>query len=255
MQKPETALVTGVTSGIGKAIAGIFAQNGVNLIITGRRKDRLDELADYLKNQYDVKVCPLAFDVRNYEAVKENVSRIPDEFKPVDVLINNAGLSLGLNPVHEGDVNDWDQMIDTNIKGLLYMTREITPGMVERKKGHVINIGSLAGKEVYELGNVYCATKHAVDALTKSMRIDLVRHGIKVTGVNPGLVETEFSLVRFKGNEERAKNVYEGYQPLKPEDVAEAVWFAVTQPKHVNINDLLVTPSAQGHSKMVIKDS
>lgn len=254
MAQQKTALITGATSGIGKAIARKLADDNYQLIITGRRQDRLEELKQELGKKNTPEILPLAFDVRDHEAVKKHVQEIPDHLSPVDVLVNNAGLAAGLAGIHEGDVENWEQMIDTNIKGLLYMTRQITPGMVEQQSGHVVNIGSLAGKEMYEKGNVYSATKHAVDALNKGMRLDLVQHGIKVTNVNPGLVETEFSLVRFNWDEERASKVYQGYQPLTAEDVADSVWFAVSRPSHVTINDITLTPAAQGHSTYVVKD-
>ncbi len=248
----SAALVTGATSGIGKAIAQKLAATGNNLILTGRRKERLEKISREIQAQYNCEVHALAFDIRDYSAVQESLLQIPSHIQ-IDVLVNNAGLALGLSDIHEGDVAQWDQMIDTNIKGLLYMTREVAPKMAAREKGHIVNIGSLAGKEVYEKGNVYCATKHAVDALGKAMRTDLVKYGIKVTTIHPGLAETEFSIVRFSGDKEKAGKVYEGYQPLSAEDVADAVHYAISCPPHVNINDLLITPTAQGHSKLVIK--
>src|SRR3989344_3199984 len=220
----KIAFITGATAGIGKASAELFAKNGYNIIITGRRKERLDEFSVYLKSTYKVDVLALNFDVRNLNEVETVVSSIPDNWKNINVLLNNAGLAAGLSTIQDGNINDWERMIDTNIKGLIYMTRNIAPIMVKNGYGHIINIGSIAGKEVYANGNVYCATKHAVDALSKGMRIDLLPHNIKVTAINPGMVETEFSIVRFNGDEERAKNVYKGLQPLLAEDIAETVF-------------------------------
>ena len=237
--------ITGATAGFGRAIAHKFAENGHNLIITGRRKGLLDELAKELITTFGVDVLPLCFDVRKLEEVEQSIAGLPDKWKPVDVLVNNAGLAVGLNPVHEGVLDDWERMIDTNVKGLLYMTRYISPLMVARKQGHIINIGSVAGKEVYPMGNVYCGSKFAVDAITKGTRIDLVAHNIKVTQIAPGAAETEFSLVRFKGDRERAGNVYNGFTPLKAEDIADAVFYVTTLPGHVNINDLVLMPTSQ----------
>jgi 3-hydroxy acid dehydrogenase / malonic semialdehyde reductase len=244
----KTILITGATSGFGKAIALRFAQEGNNLIITGRRKERLDDLANSLRNDYKVDVLPLCFDVRKQDEVEKSIASLPATWKKIDVLVNNAGLAVGFHPVHEGVVDDWDRMIDTNVKGLLYMTRFVSPLMVERKKGHIINIGSIAGKEVYPMGNVYCGSKFAVDAITKGTRIDLVQYNIKVTQVAPGAADTEFSLVRFKGDKERADSVYNGFTPLKAEDIAAAVYYVTTLPAHVNINDLVIMPTAQASS-------
>lgn len=249
------ALITGATSGIGKACAEIFAQHAYNLIITGRRADRLKNLAASLQGKNRIQVLPLEFDVRNREEVEKVFESLPVEWKAIDVLINNAGLAAGLNPVHEGSISDWETMIDTNVKGLLYVSRKIMPWMVERKHGHIINIGSIAGKEAYANGNVYCATKHAVDALTRGMRIDLLPHHIKVSAIHPGAVETEFSLVRFKGDEQKAKKVYEGFEPLKALDVAEAVWFMASCPAHVCINDLVIMPTAQANTTNLIRNT
>jgi len=198
-------------------------------------------------------VLVLCFDVRDRSATNAAIENLPGEWRSIDILINNAGLSLGLDPIHEGNLDEWETMIDTNIKGLLYMTRQIVPGMVERSKGHIINIGSIAGKDVYLKGNVYCATKHAVDALTQAMRMDLLPHGIKVTQVAPGAVKTEFSKVRFHGDEERAEHVYDGFEPLKAEDIAEVIWFAASRPDHVNINDILVMPAAQANASQIFR--
>ncbi|MDZ4663315.1 MAG: SDR family oxidoreductase [Bacteroidota bacterium] len=248
-------LVTGATSGIGKSTAQLFAKNGYDLIITGRRKDRLESVSKELQTNYKVKVLTLCFDVRNFVEVENAIKTIPTEFKNIDILVNNAGLAAGLSAIQNGDLSHWERMIDTNIKGLLYMTREVSRGMIERKKGHIVNIGSIAGKEVYANGNVYCATKHAVDALNKGMRIDLLPHNIKVTAVNPGMVETEFSIVRFDGDEEKAKIVYNGMQPLKPEDIAETIYWVSTRPAHVNINDVIIMPNVQASATNVIRES
>ena len=247
------ALITGATSGIGKASAEIFAKHGYNLIITGRRSERLHKLAEELISTYNINVHTLCFDVRKLNEVKTNIASLPVEFKQIDILLNNAGLASGLSPIQDGDTEDWEKMIDTNIKGLLYMTREVSQLMIANKKGHIINIGSIAGKEVYANGNVYCATKHAVDALNKAMRIDMLPHGIRVTAVNPGMVETEFSIVRFHGDEARAKKVYEGLQPLTPEDIAETVFWAASRPAHVNINDIIIMPTVQANSTTTLR--
>ncbi|OIO55037.1 NAD(P)-dependent oxidoreductase [Candidatus Peregrinibacteria bacterium CG1_02_54_53] len=243
----QSALITGATSGIGKACALLFARNGYNVIITGRRKDRLSVLEKELK-KCDVQVLSLCFDVCDRKAVFKNLESLPKAWQSVDVLVNNAGLALGKSPIYEGETKDWDAMIDTNIKGLLYVTRAISPFLLKRKKGHIINIGSIAGKEVYKGGAVYNATKFAVDALTKAMRIDYLEHNIRVTSICPGKTETEFSLVRFKGDAQRAKTVYEGYKPLTAEDIAEAVWFAASRPEHVTINDMLIMPTAEANT-------
>lgn len=241
----KTILITGATSGFGKAIAMRFANDGDDLIITGRREVILTELSAELRKEYGVEVLSLCFDVRVKEEVELAISSLPDEWKDIDILVNNAGLAVGMNPIQEGVIDDWDRMIDTNVKGLLYMTRFVSPLMVERKKGHIINIGSIAGKEVYPMGNVYCGSKFAVDAITKGTRIDLVQYNIKVTQVAPGAADTEFSLVRFKGDQQRANSVYNGFTPLNAEDVAEVVWYVTTLPSHVNINEVVVMPTAQ----------
>jgi len=238
-------LITGATSGIGRAIAKKLAGQGHNLIITGRRETRLSELKLELEQTFNVQVIPLAFDIRNKEEMEAKFHSLKHSWKQIDILINNAGLALNLNSIEEGILAEWDQMIDTNIKGFLYITRLVASVMKQRGRGHIINIGSVAGREVYPKGNVYCATKHAVDALSKSMRIDLLPFGIKVTQVAPGAVETEFSQVRFAGNTERAKKVYDGYKPLSGEDVAEVVAFVAGLPEHVNISDVLLMPTAQ----------
>lgn len=241
----KTAIITGATAGIGEAIAYKLASLNYQIIITGRRNEKLQNLKAKLQNQYDVNVLALNFDIRDREAVKNSIENLSEDWKNIDLLVNNAGLAAGLNSLQEGDIDDWEQMIDTNIKGLLYITRQVAPLMIQQKKGHIINIGSIAGKEVYPNGTVYCASKHAVDALNKGMRIDMLPHGIKVSAINPGMVDTEFSLVRFKGDTEKAKTVYQGLTPLYAEDIAEAVEFIVTRPKHVNINDMLIMPTAQ----------
>jgi 3-hydroxy acid dehydrogenase / malonic semialdehyde reductase len=251
----RTILITGASAGFGKATAELFAANGWNIIITGRRKVRLELLERQLREKYDVNVLSLVFDVRNNADVKTVFSNLPENWNEIDVLINNAGLAAGLSSIQEGAVDDWEQMIDTNVKGLLYVTRAVAPLMQARKKGHIVNIGSIAGKEVYANGNVYCATKHAVDALTKAMRIDLLQHNIKVSQIAPGMAETEFSLVRFKGDEQRAKSVYAGLQPLTAEDIAETIFWVVNRPAHVNINDILIMPAAQANSTTVNRHS
>jgi NADP-dependent 3-hydroxy acid dehydrogenase YdfG len=239
------AFITGATSGLGKATTEEFAKNGYDVIITGRRKERLDEFETHLKNTYKVKVLALNFDVRNLKEVEQALNDLDNNWKKINVLVNNAGLAVGLGPIQEGVIDDWERMIDTNIKGLLYMTRLVAPIMIKNGYGHIINIGSIAAKEVYANGNVYCATKHAVDALNKGMRIDLLPHNIKVTAIHPGMVETEFSLVRFKGDTERAKNVYNGIEALTAEDIAETVYWTASRPAHVNISDLLIMPTTQ----------
>lgn len=241
----KIALITGATAGIGEACANVFAREGYNLILTGRRLDRLEKLAAQLNKKYNVEVAVSSFDVRNREQVIENLEGLPAKWKKVNVLINNAGLSQGLDPIQNGSYDDWDTMIDTNVKGLLYVSRVVSNWMIDNGYGHIVNLGSIAGKEVYANGNVYCATKHAVDALNKGMRIDLLPHGIKVTAVHPGAVETEFSEVRFKGDKDRAKKVYEGFEPLAAADIAETIWFVASRPAHVNINDLVIMPTAQ----------
>ena len=242
------AFITGATAGIGKATAALFAKNGYNIIITGRRKERLEELSAHLKSAYNVEVLTLNFDVRNNKEVEAAIQSLSCDWKKVDVLVNNAGLAVGLSTIQAGDMDDWERMIDTNIKGLLYVTRHLSPVMIANGSGHIINIGSIAGKEVYANGNIYCATKHAVDALSKSMRIDMLPYNIKVTAVNPGMVETEFSVVRFKGDEERAKKPYIGIQPLTPEDIAETIFWCASRPAHVNINDIIITPAVQANA-------
>ena len=239
----KIALITGATSGIGKATAILFAVKGIDLILCGRRQERLDALELELAKQTNV--TTLNFDVRDKSAVFEAIASLPPKFKNIDILINNAGNAHGLAGIEDGDTDDWDAMLDINVKGLLYVSKAVIPGMTERKSGQIINIGSTAGKEVYPKGNVYCASKHAVDALTTGMRMDLTSFGIKVGSVNPGAVETEFSNVRFKGDDEKADAVYNGFTPLVAEDIAESLYFVVTRPPHVNIPDLTITPTAQ----------
>lgn len=251
----KTVLITGASSGIGEACAHVFAKNNFRVIITARRKEKLDAVCNSLISEYNAEVYCLYFDVQNKEEVSNALQNLPDEWNTVDVLINNAGLSLGLEPFYEGNTSDWETMIDTNIKGLLYVSKIIASKMLAQKSGHIINIGSIAGKESYANGNVYCSTKAAVDSLSKSMRIDLVPHGVKVTAIHPGAVETEFSIVRFKGDVQRAKNVYNGFEPLHPEDVADVIHFAVTRPAHVNINDLLLMPTAQANATTIHRNS
>jgi len=241
----KIVLITGATSGFGAAIARKFAENSHKLIITGRREQLLDELARELINNRSVEVFPLVFDVRKHKQVEEAIETLPDSWRKIDILVNNAGLAVGLDPVHKGVVDDWERMIDTNIKGLLYMTRAVAPLMVGRNQGHIINIGSIAGKEVYPMGNVYSGSKSAVDAISKGSRIDLLPYNIKVTHIAPGAANTEFSIVRFKGDKARAEGVYHGFKPLQPEDVAEVVYYVTTLPGHVNINELVIMPTAQ----------
>ena len=243
----KIALITGASSGIGWATAIALADKGYDLIICGRRKERLEELA----SKFSVKTHQLIFDVRDRADVEEQLNSLPAEWKAIDVLVNNAGNAHGLGKIHEGNVDDWDAMIDINVKGLLYVTKAIVPAMVERGSGHVVNIGSVAGKEAYPNGNVYCGSKHAVDAINSGMRMDLLGTGVKVSQICPGLVETEFSMVRFKGDTEKSKSVYEGFDALQAEDIADVIQFVVTRPAHVNIADTLIFPTAQVASTMV----
>ncbi|MCC8186435.1 MAG: SDR family oxidoreductase [Bacteroides sp.] len=250
----RTALITGATSGFGEAIARRLATECYDLILAGRRQERLEALKTELEANGDVKVLTLCFDVRSYEDVEKNLGHLPDEWKKVDVLINNAGLAVGLAPIHEGNVDDWERMIDTNVKGLLYVTRVISPGMVERCSGHIINIGSIAGREVYPNGNVYCATKHAVRALSQAMRLELVPYGIRTTLIAPGAAETEFSLVRFKGDGQRADTVYQGFEPLTAQDIADTVSYVLSAPAHVDLQDILIMPTAQAAATVFHKE-
>ena len=253
MHTKLTALITGASSGIGKATAELFAKNNIRLVLCGRRKERLLDLKQTLSNTTDVHV--LDFDVSDKEGVFEAITSLPNAFASIDILINNAGNAHGLSPIQNGDMEDWEAMIDSNVKGLLYVTKAISPQMVNAKKGHIINIGSISAKEVYEGGNVYCATKHAVDALNKGMRMDLSKHGIRVSAVHPGLVDTEFSTVRFKGDTDRAASVYRGFTPLYAEDIADLIHFVVTRPYHVNISDILILPTAQASGTQIHKTS
>ncbi len=249
----KIALITGATSGIGEATAIEFAKHNYNLIITGRRAGRLLELAKKITEEYDVQVKTLVFDVRVKESVDEVIDSLESDWKKVDILVNNAGLASGLDPIQDGDVDDWEKMIDTNVKGLLYVSKSVIPLMIANKKGHIVNISSIAGKEAYANGNVYCATKHAVEALTKSMRIDLLKEGIRVSSVSPGMVDTEFSQVRFHGDTKRAEDVYKGFEPLHAEDIAGTIWFIASRPAHVNINDVLIMPTVQASAVYVDK--
>lgn len=251
----KTIFITGASSGIGKACAYKFAEKGNTLIITGRRAEKLNDLARELQEKTGARIIVLAFDVRNRQEVANAVNQLSAEHKAPDILINNAGLALGLGPIETGNQDEWETMIDTNIKGLLNITKVLIPYMIERKSGHILNIGSIAGREVYMNGNVYCATKAAVDSISKAMRIDLLPHGIKVTQIAPGAVETEFSQVRFGGDETRAKAVYNGFEPLHPEDVAEVIHYATSLPAHVNINDLLLMPTAQASATIIQRNS
>ena len=255
---PKLILITGATSGFGEATARRFAAEGLRVIITGRRKERLEALRSEIEGMHGkiegpAIVHPLHFDVRDNAAVQVAIGSLPPEWSTIEVLVNNAGLAAGLDPIQEGHLEDWERMLDTNVKGLLHVSKAVIPGMIARKTGHIINIGSTAGKEVYPKGNVYCASKYAVDALTKGMRIDLLPYGIKVTQIAPGMAETEFSTVRFGGNEARASQVYQGLDPLRPEDIAELVYYVTTLPAHVCVNDLVVTPTAQANSTTVIR--
>jgi NADP-dependent 3-hydroxy acid dehydrogenase YdfG len=244
----KTAFITGATAGFGEAFAHRLAKLGYCLVITGRRAARLEKLRQTLIEKYGVDVFPLCFDVRDYNACKRAIKTLPLPFDKIDVLVNNAGLAAGAAPFDESLLDDFERMIDTNIKGLLYVSKLIIPRMIERKEGLIVNISSIAGQEVYPGGNVYCATKHAVNALTKSLRIDLLQYGIKVGSISPGMAETEFSIVRYHGDEEKAKNVYKGLTPLVAEDIADALEFIVTRPPHVNINDIFITPAQQGNT-------
>ena len=247
----KTVFITGASSGIGRATTELLAGKGYRIVACGRREQRLEAL----KEQWGEKLHTLAFDVRDRDAVFRAVESLPPDFREVDILINNAGNAHGLDPIQEGSLDDWDAMIDINVKGLLYVTKALLPSLLKEGRGHIINIGSTAGKEVYPKGNVYCASKHAVDAINQALRIDLNDYGVRVGAVNPGLVETEFSQVRFKGDTERAKGVYRGYQPLTPGDIAEIIYFVISRPQHVNIADLVVMPTDQASSTIVRKST
>ena len=248
----KIALITGATSGIGEATAKIFSDHGIDLIICGRRESRLQSLQEKLSQK--VKVHTLTFDVKDKDKVFRSIEDLPAKWQKIDILVNNAGNAHGFDPIHEGSLDDWDSMIDINVKGLLYVSKAVVPGMVERRSGHIINIGSIAGKEVYPNGNVYCASKHAVDAINNGMRIDLNQYGIKVSQVSPGLVDTEFSIVRFKGDKQRSDSVYTGMKPLTGDDIADLILFIVTRPAHVNISDSIIFPNAQASSTLVNRD-
>ncbi len=248
----KTALITGATSGIGQATALKAAEAGFDIIITGRRAERLAKLAEEIHAK-GVEVLPLHFDVRQQQEVQNAIDGLSGKWRNIDVLVNNAGLAVGVSPIQEGILDDWERMIDTNVKGLLYMTRAVAPLMIARNGGHIVNLASIAGKEVYPGGNVYCATKHAVDALSKAMRTDMLKHHIKVTNIAPGMVETEFSIVRYKGDEAAAKNVYKGMTPLTNEDIADTILFAITRPAHVCLNDIVIMPTEQANSRDVYR--
>lgn len=249
----KIVLITGATAGFGKASAEIFASNGYDLIITGRRKERLDAMQVELQDKHGVKVFTRCFDVQDKKAVFENIESLPAEWKNIDILINNAGLVLGRDYFEDAKIEDWETMIDTNVKGLMYVSKAVVPFMISRKKGHIINLGSIAGKEVYEKGNGYCASKFAVQALSQSMRIDLVRYGIKVTAIHPGAADTEFSIVRFKGDDQAAAKIYEGYKPLTAEDVASTIFYTASLPSHVCINEVEMTCTAQANSFVLLR--
>lgn len=244
----RTAFVTGATSGFGRAIALRLSTLDYNLVITGRRKELLDSLVEEIKRNNNVEVFALNFDIRSNDACKAAVNSLPEEFWKIDLLVNNAGLAAGASPFQESDLDDFERMIDTNVKGLLYITKLLVPGMIERQSGHIVNISSIAGIEVYPNGNVYCATKHAVNAITKSLRLDLIHHGIRVSSISPGMAETEFSLVRYHGDVEKAYNVYKGIEPLHADDIADVLEFIVTRPAHVMINDIQVNPTQQANT-------
>lgn len=250
----KIVLVTGASAGFGRAIAERFASQSFNVIICGRRKERLLSLAKELQENFSARIYPLSFDLQDRSAVYQAIASLPAEWQQIDILVNNAGLALGRDYFDEADPGDWDTMIDTNIRGLLYISKAVLPQMIARKSGHIVNLGSISGKEVYEKGNVYCATKHAVDAISKSMRIDLLRYGIRVTAIHPGAAETEFSMVRFKGNQQLAEKVYEGYDPLMSEDIADAIFYCCNLPERVCINDLVITAKAQANSFYVHRE-
>ncbi len=251
----KIAFITGASAGIGKSTAIMLAKNSYDIIISGRRKNLLDDLKKQIESDYQVEVITLNIDVRNRSEVEKSINSLPENWKNIDVLINNAGLAAGMSPIQSGDIEDWEKMIDTNVKGLLYVSRAIMPIMVERKTGHIVNISSAAGKETYANGNIYCATKHAVESLTKAMRIDMLPHGIKVSSVSPGMVETEFSLVRFNGDEKRAADIYKGIDALSADDIADTIEFIINRPKHVNINDIFIMPTAQATTTYAVRNT
>ena len=244
----KTVLITGATSGIGYATANVFAEEGCNLILTGRRAERLKSLKKEIEERCGVEVAALSFDIRDRYACKAAMESLPEQFRTVDILVNNAGLASGLEHINEGDISDWEAMIDTNVKGLLYITRIVSNMMIRQGGGHIINLGSIAGTQPYENGSVYCASKHAVHALSQTMRIDLLSHGIRVTEIRPGMVETEFSIVRFHGDRQRADNVYRGVEPLRGEDIADTIVWAASQPAHINIDEIVITPTQQANA-------
>lgn len=250
----KVAIVTGATAGIGRATSELLAGEGFNLILCGRRKDRLESFKNELEQKFGIRAETFVFDIRNRDEVNAAVSSMKEAFASVDVLVNNAGLAAGLDQLRNGDPDDWDQMIDTNVKGLLYISRQIIPWMVENGSGHIVNIGSIAGKEVYPNGNVYCGTKHMVDALNQAMRRELAEFNIRVSGIHPGAVETEFSLVRFKGDSDKAEKVYDGFENLVAADIADAVWYVLSRPAHVNINDLVIMPKAQPAAGVIYRN-
>ncbi len=250
----KIALITGATSGIGKATTLLFAENNFDLIITGRRSERLELVTKEIKEKYKVEVLSLTFDVRDYDDVKQNLGSLPKKWQNIDVLVNNAGLAVGTSTIDKGELDDWNRMIDTNVKGLLHVSKVIIPLLISQKKGHIINLSSIAGKEVYLNGNVYCASKHAADALSKAMRIDLLPYNIKVTNIAPGMVETEFSVVRYKGDQQQADEVYQNMKPLLAKDIAEVILFAVQRPAHVTLNDIVIMPTAQANTSYLKRD-
>ncbi|MFY0643778.1 MAG: SDR family NAD(P)-dependent oxidoreductase [Bacteroidia bacterium] len=250
----RTALITGTTAGIGEATAELLAQNNYRLILNGRRHDRLEKQAEELQAKYGISCRIMAVDVRNQKEVAQYIEELDDDWRNIDVLVNNAGLAAGLENLENGDIDHWNRMIDTNIKGLLYMTKAMIPILKNSADAHIVNIGSIAGKEVYPNGNVYCGTKHMVDALNKAMRRELAEQGIKVSSVNPGAVETEFSIVRLDGDEDKAKKVYNGFENLVAEDIADAIWYILSRPAHVNINELIIMPKAQPAAGVVIRN-
>ena len=252
--KDKIVLITGASAGIGKACAYEFAKAGAKLILISRRVEKLNEFTPDLKKLSSNDILNIKLDVRKKDDVEKVISELPESFRQIDILLNNAGLARGLSKIHEGKIEDWEEMIDTNVKGLLYMTRNVAPLMTKLGSGHIINIGSIAGHEVYPMGNVYCATKFAVDALTKSMRTDLLDKNIRVTTVDPGMVKTDFSIVRFAGDADRAKKVYEGVKPLTPEDIADSVLYCATRPPHVNINELIIMPTIQASTSHIIRE-
>ncbi len=250
----KIALVTGASSGIGKSCVEIFAKNGINVIAVARRLERLIELKDNVENRYDVKLLPVQLDITNKAAVSDYLTNLPDNWKDIEILINNAGLSRGLDKLQDGNIDDWEEMIDVNIKGLLYVTKAVLPGMVKRNSGTVVNLSSIAGHETYIGGNVYCATKAAVLHLSKAMRMDVLGHNIRIISIDPGMVETEFSIVRFHGDKEKADKVYENITPLTPDDVANAIYFTVSLPQHVTIEDMIIMPTQQASATLNIKN-